>query len=114
MGADSNAMQSPEQETLAGYVLDIACVRKYPRAELLERARAHTLECSLMGHCIESGYALVDEADRLYLLDAPATRLVVETLQGCEQEKGIWLRATREMVGEEMESTRVELVDRGG
>jgi hypothetical protein len=31
-------MSSPE--TVEGYVIDIACVRKHPRSELLDRARS--------------------------------------------------------------------------
>lgn len=40
-------------------MVDVACVRKYPRNELLGRARAHSKECALMGHCVESGYGQV-------------------------------------------------------
>jgi hypothetical protein len=40
--AATNEPASSTSETLEGYVIDIACVRKYPRAELAGRARAHT------------------------------------------------------------------------
>jgi hypothetical protein len=42
-------------ETLAGYVVDTACIGRYPRDELHERAREHTTRCALMRHCVESG-----------------------------------------------------------
>ena len=35
-------MSEPHAETAEGWVLDIACLRKYPRDEYAERARAHT------------------------------------------------------------------------
>ena len=53
-----------KREVLEGYVVDQACLRKYPQDELLERSRVHTTECALMGHCMESGYGLVNEEDR--------------------------------------------------
>lgn len=97
-----------ERETLEGYVVDLACIRKYPRDELLERARAHTKECALMGHCVESGYALVGEDGRPLLLEPASTPLVVDAIQRSERDHGIRLRATREMQEEEMRTTRVD------
>jgi hypothetical protein len=35
---------SEQTESARGYVLDMACARKYPRAELLSRAREHITE----------------------------------------------------------------------
>lgn len=64
-------------ETLDGDVVDIACVRKYARSSLAERAREHTRECALMGHCVESGYALVAVNGQVALLDSEATPIVL-------------------------------------
>ena len=96
------------KETLEGYIIDLACIRKYPKEELLERARAHTRRCALMGHCVESGYGLVSEDGELSVLDAKATPLVVNTVSRSKRERGIKLRATREKKGEEMETSDVE------
>lgn len=98
------------REVLEGYVVDQACLRKYPQNELLERARVHTTECALMGHCIESGYGLVNEAGRPLLLEPASTTQVVDALRGTEQERGVRLRATREMQEEEMRTTQVNQV----
>lgn len=49
-------------ETLNGYVIDVGCIRKNARDELLEKARTHSRECALMGHCVESGYGIVTES----------------------------------------------------
>lgn len=96
------------QETLEGYVVDQACLRKYPQDELLERARAHTRKCALMGHCVESGYGLVNDEGRPLLLEPASTPGVVEAIQRSERSEGIRLRARREMEDHEMRTTRVE------
>lgn len=101
---------STRTETAEGYVVDIACIRKYPQAELIERARAHTKECALMGHCAESGYGLVSDTGSVALLEPAATPGVLDAIRGSDREQGIKLRATREMQGEEMRTTGVEEV----
>ena len=45
-------------EIVEGYVVDLACLRRYPQKEYTARATEHTTECALMGHCVESGYGL--------------------------------------------------------
>ena len=98
----------PERtETLEGYVVDIACLRSYPRDETLHLARGHTRDCALMGHCVESGYGLVDDAGRVSLLDPAATPQVVEAIVRSSGERTLKLRVTREMQGEKMKTTRV-------
>jgi len=49
-----------------------------------------------MGHCIESGYGIVTENDRLVLLDADATPKVVDTVEESDTETGIRLKIQRE------------------
>jgi hypothetical protein len=102
-----DAMDEKTLETAQGYVVDIACLRKYPREELLARARAHTRECALMGHCVESGYGLVDNDGRMTLLEAAATPQVVSALERSGRERGIQLRAERERDGEALRTRRV-------
>lgn len=60
-------------KTVEGWVVDIACLRKYSDDQLASRAQIHTTECALMGHCVESGYGLVDADGRVHLLDDAAT-----------------------------------------
>lgn len=103
-----NERERSEQDVQEGYVVDLACVRKYPRDELLERARQHSRECALMGHCIESGYGLIGDDGRLALLDAKATPKVVNAIEKSGRDRGIKLRATREPQDEEMGTVRVE------
>ena len=95
-------------ETVDGYVIDVGCIRKNARDELFEKARTHTRKCALMGHCIESGYGIVTEDDRLIVLDAAATPHVVDAVEGTDTEEGIKLRVTRERQDEQMETTAVE------
>ena len=95
-------------ETIEGYVVDVACLRKYPRDELLQRARVHTRECALMGHCVESGYGLVQESGELALLDSEATTRVVEAVRSASRPDGIRLHVIRELDEKEMKTVRVE------
>lgn len=95
-------------ETIEGYVMDGGCIRKNARDELLEKARVHTRDCCLMGHCIESGYGIVTEDDQLVMLDVDATRKVVNTVEATDTEEGIRLRATRKRQDGQMETTSIE------
>ena len=97
-----------DSETLEGYVIDVACVRKNARDELLEKAETHERECALMGHCVESGYGIVTEDDRLTVLDPEATTKVVEVVKNTDTQKGIRLRVTRKERDGKMETTTVE------
>ena len=95
------------EEVLEGYVVDIACMRRYPASELAQRGREHTKECALMGHCIESGYGLLQEDGRASVLDTHATPLIVDTLTRSSQQAGIRLRVTRHRDGSEMKTHSV-------
>lgn len=95
-------------ETLDGYVIDVGCVRKNARDELLEKARTHSRECALMGHCVESGYGIVTKDDRLTVLDSEATPKIVNTVADSDREKGIRLRVQREEEDGSMETTSIE------
>ena len=98
-------------ETLEGYVVDIACVRKYARNALAERAREHTRECALMGHCVESGYALVAVNGQVTLLDSEATPMVVHAVGKAAADRGIRLRAVRRSTEGEMHTAEVVVVE---
>lgn len=86
-------------ETTEGHVIDDGCIRKNARDELFEKAQTHTRKCALMGHCIESGYGIVTDDDRLVMLDAGATRSIVDTVEATNTEEGIRLRVTRQKTG---------------
>lgn len=96
-------------EYIEGYVVDIACLRGYSANDTLERAREHTTRCALMGHCVESGYGLVDEIGRVQLLDTHATPRVVAVLQQTAIDRGIRLSAEREDDGGEKRTAHIEL-----
>lgn len=97
-------------EEVEGYVIDVACIRKNSREELLEKARTHSTECALMGHCMESGYGIVTENDHLTLLDSEASKQVVDIVEESDAEQGIRLRVTREEQDGTMETKTVEKV----
>lgn len=96
------------REVFEGYVLDLACIRKYPQNELLERGREHSRDCALMGHCVESGYGLVGEDGGVRVLDAKATPKIISLISNSKSEKGIKLRAVREKNEKEMETINIE------
>ena len=102
---------TPETEILEGYVIDIACVRKNSRDELLEAAKSHTKACALTGHCIESGYGIVTEGDRLALLDPEATRRIVDYIEQTEIERGHRVRVARAERDGAFETVTVEEAD---
>ncbi|MFC4448051.1 hypothetical protein [Halorussus aquaticus] len=106
------AREETDSETLEGYVIDNGCVRKNAREDLPERARTHSKECALMGHCIESGYSLVNEGEGMAMLDAGATREVVHVVEDSDREEGIRLRVEREREDGEMRTVSVEEVER--
>ncbi|QLG62108.1 hypothetical protein [Halorarum salinum] len=95
-------------ETLEGYVIDVGCIRKNARDDLLEKARTHTRECALMGHCVESGYGIVTEDDRLTVLDPEATPKIVAVVGESDTEQGIRLRVQRDERDGAMETTDIE------
>jgi hypothetical protein len=101
-------MENNVSETLNGYVMDAACVRKSPRRELMERAKVHTRDCGLTGHCAESRFVLIDETGAIALLDDAATLMVVDAIRRSERSHGIKLRARRDREGETMRTSRVE------
>lgn len=97
-----------DSTTVEGYVIDVGCVRKNARDELLEKARTHSRECALMGHCVESGYGIVTDDDQLTVLDSEATPQVVTVVEDSDTQEGIRLRVTRERSDGQMETTDVE------
>lgn len=98
-------------ETLEGYVIDVGCIRKNPRADLLDKARTHSSDCALMGHCVESGYGIVTEADRVTVLDPAATPKIVDAVEESGTDEGIRLRVRREEQDGTMETIKVEEID---
>lgn len=62
----------------------------------------------MMGHCVESGYGIVTEDDRLALLDPDATPKVVNAVAESDTEEGIRLRVHREERDGTMETTSIE------
>ena len=104
-------MTTENIENIEGFVVDIACLRRYGVADTLERARVHTTKCALMGHCVESGYGLVDDDGRVHLLDTHATRHVVTALQRADRERGVRLSVHREDTDGEQRSVHVAAVE---
>lgn len=105
--APPSTVNDGDSETFEGYVMDVACIRKAPASELVDRASAHPTSCGLMGHCVESGFGLVDDDGRIHLLEPAATTAVVEHLLDTTFEEGLRLVVRRERAGEEMRTVDV-------
>ena len=97
------------EETVEGFVVDIACLRKYSAREAFDRASRHTRDCALMPHCIESGFGVVTDGGQLVPLDTAATMEVVDVLRRTDASSGIRIRVHRKREGEEMRTRSVEL-----
>lgn len=97
-----------DDECFEGYVVDIACLRKYPREGLLQRAKVHTKRCAMMGHCVESGYGLVNDQGQIALLEPAATPMVLGAIDLSRQEAGIKLRVRRVLNDDEMRTREVQ------
>lgn len=100
------------EEQVEGWAVDLACLRRYPIEEYLDRAREHSSECALMGHCVESGYGLVQDDGFVIPLDTEATPKVVASLQDTGQIRGFRIRVIRDLQDGEMVTTGVELAPR--
>lgn len=61
-----------------------------------------------MGHCVESGYGIVTNGDRLTVLDSEATPKIVDTVEESDTKEGIRLRVQREEQNSSMETTSIE------
>lgn len=95
-------------EIIEGYVVDAGCLRGYRRDETLQRAREHRRDCLLMGHCIESGYAVVSEDDRVTVLDSEATHRVLEIARTTSNTAGVKVRVKRTRREGAMETIAIE------
>lgn len=95
-------MSNAGTTTVEGHVVDLACLRRYPENEYGQRARMHTTSCALMGHCVESGYGVIDDGGTLHVLDTHATPLIVAALHDSSHERGVYLVVDRSIEGGEM------------
>lgn len=97
-------------EMFEGYVVDIACLRKYPKGGVVARARSHTKSCAVMGHCVESGYALINNDGDILLLEPAITPKVLQLLYESPMQAGIRIQVKRRWAGEGMRTESVDEV----
>jgi hypothetical protein len=105
---NSNNNNSKRKEVLEGYVVDLACIRTTPYNDLQKFSREHSVNCGLMGHCVESGYGLIDDEGKIQILDSKATSEVVSILENNRNnKKGIKSHVEREMENGRIHTTNV-------
>lgn len=76
-------LDSKTSAKITGYVVDLHCA-----TGIDVKDREHTVSCSLMPKCAESGYALVSR-DNLYKLDENGNKLVLAILKETKTKKGL-------------------------
>ena len=68
---------------ITGFVVDVKCAKG-----LDVKDREHTVSCSLMPKCAESGFAVVAK-DNLYKLDENGNKLALAILKETKAKKGL-------------------------
>ena len=63
-----------------------------------------------MGHCMESGYGLVNNQGTPLLLEPASTPQVVQAIRRSGRDQGVRLRVEREMQDGEMRTTHLSEV----
>lgn len=76
-------LDSKTSAKITGYVVDVHCA-----IGVDVKDREHTVSCSLMPKCAESGYAVVSR-DNLYKLDENGNKLVLAILKETKTKKGL-------------------------
>ena len=100
--------QTTRDETLEGWVVDLASLRTFPHDELLRLAQAHDKDEMLEGEHVESGYGLVDDSGHVLLLDDEATVDVAAAIRDSPRTRGVRLRIQRQHRDGVMETEAVE------
>lgn len=90
-------MDASRTEVIEGYVVDLACIRRYPSSEMPDRARRHTTSCALMGHCIESGYGIGQGNGSVFPLVTHATPLILDAAHRSQWQTGLRVRVSRKL-----------------
>jgi hypothetical protein len=82
----AQTLKHPDEKKSAkitGFVVDVMCAKG-----LDVKDREHTVSCSLMPKCTESGFAVVAK-DNLYKLDENGNKLALAILKETKTKKGL-------------------------
>lgn len=75
-----------EDVTVKGYLVDNACSARFKGDA--EKAKGHTVKCSLMPPCTASGYSVITADGKAYKLDDAGNAKAKELLSNTKTEKG--------------------------
>jgi hypothetical protein len=87
--------------TLSGYVVDQHCAATIgTKADVMDKAAAHTKDCALMEDCVKSGYGIFS-GGKYYKFDSTGSATAQTALEGSKLSKGMYFTA----VGKDMNGT---------
>jgi len=75
-----------EDVKVKGYLVDNACSSRFKGDT--EKAKGHSVKCSLMEPCAASGYSVITEEGKVYKLDDAGNMKAKELLGNTKTEKG--------------------------
>jgi hypothetical protein len=95
---------------LSGYLVDNMCLNAKGEGEgLMETARDHPTECSLMPGCAEDGFALVLDK-KIYKLDEAGNKSTLAMLKTAKATKGLQVEVEGTLDGNSLRATKVSEV----
>lgn len=88
-------------ETRKGYVVDVMCAASIAKkANVTEKAAAHTRECCFHEACAASGFGMFSDGGKFVKFDQRGSDAVKRLLESSRREKGLYFEATGRMEGE--------------
>lgn len=75
-----NASATQAKVTVAGTLVDLVCSTD-PKKDLGRLRKEHTRRCLLMPLCADSGYALLDDSDRVFRFNAKGNELARKLIE---------------------------------
>ncbi|MGH9341303.1 MAG: hypothetical protein ACRD1R_17320 [Acidobacteriota bacterium] len=93
------------EATKTGIVVDVMCGET--SAGNLEKAANHTVECSMMENCRDSGFGMVASGQFFKFDDAGNTKAIA-LLEKTEKEKNVTVQVTGEFEDDTVKVTAIE------
>lgn len=91
-----------EDATIKGYLIDNACSARFTGDGAVEKAKGHTVKCSLMPPCTASGFSVMTAEGKLYKLDDEGNKKAKELLGKTKAEKGVTVSVEGSVEGDKI------------
>jgi hypothetical protein len=90
--------QETNPTTLSGYVVDQMCAKGIAKkTNVMDKAAAHTRECSLMEDCAASGFGMFSDG-KYFRFDEKGSVTAKELLEKSKRTKGMYFKAVGQLV----------------